>query len=307
MKILHTGDWHIGNFPGPEKDGENVRFLDICKCLDALVEKATEERPDIIVVQHIMRGGTDGHNFTATGVKMKAQGTSSLDYAAAALNLDLDFSSATTWQDGGGTDLTAYGMTADSIPVNYFNIKLNVASSENANNVLLADDYNIYQPFRTPQRQADSKVRDTIEGHPCVVFFTNTSDSTIQVSSHTVEPGETIFYGVGDMNNSKKNNAVFGQSNSTYEHLCCIEIINNNSPQCLFQSDDLTNEDWSGKNGSCFEPRYPKTLTAAMKAAFQEMLSWVVATDRTAYTGDALAVSKTYDGVTYATTHLYRC
>lgn len=50
MKILHTGDWHIGNFPGPEKDGENVRFLDICKCLDALVEKATEERPDIIVV-----------------------------------------------------------------------------------------------------------------------------------------------------------------------------------------------------------------------------------------------------------------
>ena len=272
-------------------------------------ERMTTSKDDTVMcsVQHIMRGGTDGHNFTATGVKMKAQGTSSLDYAAAALNLDLDFSSAATWQDGGGTDLTAYGMTADSIPVNYFNIKLNVASSENANNVLLADDYNIYQPFRTPQRQADSKVRDTIEGHPCVVFFTNTSDSTIQVSSHTVEPGETIFYGVGDMNNSKKNNAVFGQSNSTYEHLCCIEIINNNSPQCLFQSDDLTNEDWSGKNGSCFEPRYPKTLTAAMKAAFQEMLSWVVATDRTAYTGDALAVSKTYDGVTYTNdTEAYR-
>lgn len=50
MKILHTGDWHIGNFPGPEKDGENVRFLDICKCLDALVEKATTESPDIIVL-----------------------------------------------------------------------------------------------------------------------------------------------------------------------------------------------------------------------------------------------------------------
>lgn len=50
MRILHTGDWHIGNFPGPEKDGENVRFLDICRCLDALVAKATEEKPDIIVI-----------------------------------------------------------------------------------------------------------------------------------------------------------------------------------------------------------------------------------------------------------------
>ncbi len=50
MKILHTGDWHIGTFPGPERNGENVRFLDICRCLDALVGKATQECPDIIIV-----------------------------------------------------------------------------------------------------------------------------------------------------------------------------------------------------------------------------------------------------------------
>ena len=50
MKILHTGDWHIGNYPGPERNGENVRFLDLCRCLDALVAKATEESPDIIVI-----------------------------------------------------------------------------------------------------------------------------------------------------------------------------------------------------------------------------------------------------------------
>lgn len=50
MRILHTGDWHIGNHPGPEKNGENVRFLDLCRCLDALVEIATEESPDLIVV-----------------------------------------------------------------------------------------------------------------------------------------------------------------------------------------------------------------------------------------------------------------
>ena len=50
MKILHTADWHIGTYPGPEKNGENMRFLDICRCLDALVVRATEERPDVIIV-----------------------------------------------------------------------------------------------------------------------------------------------------------------------------------------------------------------------------------------------------------------
>lgn len=50
MKILHTGDWHIGNFPGPELNGENARFLDICRCLDALVDAARKEKPDISIV-----------------------------------------------------------------------------------------------------------------------------------------------------------------------------------------------------------------------------------------------------------------
>lgn len=50
MKILHTADWHIGSFPGPERNGENIRFTDICRCLDALVEKATEEHPELVII-----------------------------------------------------------------------------------------------------------------------------------------------------------------------------------------------------------------------------------------------------------------
>ena len=50
IKVLHTGDLHIGNFPGPEKDGENVRFHDICNCLNALVAGAREQQPDIAVI-----------------------------------------------------------------------------------------------------------------------------------------------------------------------------------------------------------------------------------------------------------------
>ncbi|KAB0577257.1 exodeoxyribonuclease I subunit D [Fusobacterium naviforme] len=50
IRVLHTGDWHIGNFPGPEKDGENVRFRDIVSCLEEMSEKAQELKPDIIIV-----------------------------------------------------------------------------------------------------------------------------------------------------------------------------------------------------------------------------------------------------------------
>ena len=50
IKVLHTGDLHIGNFPGPEKDGENARFRDIRRCLDALVTGARQQQPDIAVI-----------------------------------------------------------------------------------------------------------------------------------------------------------------------------------------------------------------------------------------------------------------
>lgn len=50
MKILATGDWHIGRYNGPEKDGENARYLDICDRLDELVEDAKAAEPDYILV-----------------------------------------------------------------------------------------------------------------------------------------------------------------------------------------------------------------------------------------------------------------
>ncbi len=50
IKILQTADWHIGQFNGPTANGENARFLDICKCLDALAEEAIKQQPDFIVI-----------------------------------------------------------------------------------------------------------------------------------------------------------------------------------------------------------------------------------------------------------------
>lgn len=44
MKILHTADWHIGQFKGPVEDGVNLRSLDTIKCLEYMVKVAEEEK-----------------------------------------------------------------------------------------------------------------------------------------------------------------------------------------------------------------------------------------------------------------------
>lgn len=50
MKILHTADWHIGQFKGPVIDGVNLRSQDTVKCLEYMVQVAAEEKPDIVCV-----------------------------------------------------------------------------------------------------------------------------------------------------------------------------------------------------------------------------------------------------------------
>lgn len=50
MKILHTADWHIGQFKGPVVDGVNLRSLDTMKCLEYMVEVAQKERPDVVCI-----------------------------------------------------------------------------------------------------------------------------------------------------------------------------------------------------------------------------------------------------------------
>lgn len=50
MKILHTSDWHIGSFKGPEACGVNLRSVDTVKCLEELVRVAEMEKPELVLV-----------------------------------------------------------------------------------------------------------------------------------------------------------------------------------------------------------------------------------------------------------------
>ena len=50
MKILHTADWHIGQFKGPEENGVNLRSEDTIKCLKKIVKVAKLHKPYLTLV-----------------------------------------------------------------------------------------------------------------------------------------------------------------------------------------------------------------------------------------------------------------
>lgn len=50
MKILHTADWHLGAYVGPQCDDPISRMKNTMECLNVLIRTAKEEQPDVILV-----------------------------------------------------------------------------------------------------------------------------------------------------------------------------------------------------------------------------------------------------------------
>lgn len=162
------------------------------------------------------------------GVKMRAQGTSSMTYGISAYNLDTKFPEK-------------WSLDEQAIPVNYFNTKVNVASCEGANNALNQEWYNRYQPYKTQKRlqsRTDGKVaRDTMEFKNGVVFLidnnqtinsdTATKNNVFKEITGYVNKPYARMYSIGNMGNSKKNTDVFHGAGNIYE--CCVEVTDNNT------------------------------------------------------------------------------
>lgn len=214
-------------------------------------------------------------NFTFENCQIDVQGTSSQYYARK--NYKMKFNNGFVMDSG--TE-SKYAMAVDSIPVKTFCMKADYASSEGANNVELVRLYEQACPYNTPAQVANSKVRQGIDGFPMLIFWNNTATST------------TTFIGKYNFNNDKSTAEVFGFASPDESW----ETLNNASDRVLYKSGDFSGSGWK----SDFEARYPDTDPAYEDVAqLAEFATWAASTDTTAATGNALAESVTYDGVTY--------
>ena len=189
-------------------------------------------------------------NWTCTGAQHSGQGTSSNEYGYAGRNIDLIMNKDTslfTLGDGKTTSKTIT-LTRDSVPTNYLNVKVNIASSENENNAQLANRYNTYNPFRRSAKIKDSKVKDTMEFYNCVLFI---RESNEDITTHReFQDCEWHYYALGNVGDSKKTDSSrVNDKNDPKE--CVIEIMDYNLPLSEFPtgSDGICPvEDWKEGN-----------------------------------------------------------
>lgn len=145
-------------------------------------------------------------NWTVTNAAHSGQGTTSNMYGVSGRNIDIKFNTddaVVTFGDGSQSapGKVKISLTRDSVPVNYFNIKVNVASSENANNALLAKRYDRYLPYETPAHKRDSKVKTTMEFFNCAIFIKETGDESVR---EEFNDNNWHFYAIGNIGDSKK-------------------------------------------------------------------------------------------------------
>lgn len=173
-------------------------------------------------------------NWTCTGAQHSGQGTSSNEYGYAGRNLDLIMNKGAEFTLGDGIQKSStITLTRDSVPTNYLNIKVNIASSENQNNAQMANRYNKYNPFIRAAKFNDSKVKDTMEFVNCVVFIRERNED---ISTHReFQDCQFHYYALGNVGDSKKTDDT-RVNDKKDPNECIIEILDYNVPLAEFPS-----------------------------------------------------------------------
>ena len=212
-------------------------------------------------------------SFSFQDAEIDVQGTSSQYYYVK--NYKIKFKGGFILASG--MILEDYQLNADVIPTSTYTFKADVASSEGANNVVLAQIYNDLCPVKTPPQEEDPRVRQTIDGHPIVIFWDNGSGPA--------------FIGKYNFNHDKGTEEVFGFTEGDESW----EILQNGTDRVGWKDADFSGDAWK----TDFEARYPEdNVDTTNLTAFA---AWLVTTNTEAATGTALATTVTYDGVDYTT------
>lgn len=220
-------------------------------------------------IQCIYKGGDPIlDNWTATGASHSGQGTTSNEYGAAGRNLDFIMNKSgcvITLADG--TVVDGISLTRDSVPVAYLNAKVNIASSENANNALLAKRFNEFNPYTRPAKVNNSKVKDCMEFQNCVIFV---KESDPDLTTHReFQDCDWHYYALGNIGDSKKTDST-RLNDPTDQKECIIEIMDNTYPNSTFQTGVV---DENGNNVYPISPSEWTTGNTAYDALYADLFA----------------------------------
>ena len=217
-------------------------------------------------------------NWTCYNCSHSGQGTSSNNYGAAGRNLDFIMNKSQIegvkpyFKLGDGTETDKITLTRTSVPVAYLNAKVNIASSNNMTNAMLANRYNEFNPYNRPfirvadlsdvysdeeiaamtederiaklaalQATVDAEtayIKDTMEFHNCVIFIQETDKDT---STHReFADNDWHFYAIGNIGDSKKTDSS-RLTDMDDKYVCCVEIMDVELPLSDFPVNTMYN------------------------------------------------------------------
>ena len=200
-------------------------------------------------IRQIYKGGDPVlDNWTCYDCSHSGQGTSSNNYGAAGRNLDFIMNKSQIegvkpyFKLGDGTVTDKITLTRTSVPVAYLNAKVNIASSNNMTNAMLAGRYNEFKPYNRPFVRDEgvdtSFIKDTMQFANCVIFIQETNEDL--TTHREFADCDTHFYAIGNIGDSKKSDSSrLTDMDDKYE--CCIEIMDVELPLSDFPTDTMMN------------------------------------------------------------------